>query len=100
MIRSGEKSLELRVAFPSFSRIAVGDTLVFSSGEDEELPVEVTGVRSYGSVEEVMQSEDLSKLAPGMQRNQMTRAANKIFRKEQVDQHGLLILEFKKKENT
>jgi len=96
LVRSGLKTLELRVAFPSFSRISFGDIVVFSSGRGEKISVKITSVRRYQTLEEILTSEDLTKLAPGMTVETARAAGRSLFKESDIKKHGLLILGFEK----
>jgi len=95
MIRSGEKTLELRIGFPNFAKINIGDNLAFCSGEGETINAEVTGIRRYSSLREVMENEDVSKIAPQIPKDRLQIEARKVFSKANVASHGLIIFEFK-----
>lgn len=97
-IVSGLKTLELRVAFHSFSDINVGDMIIFKSGKGEAIEVEITDVRKYTSLNEVMQTEDVSKLAPGMSDEQINKISKTIFSEADIKNYGLVLFEFKKVE--
>jgi ASC-1-like (ASCH) protein len=94
-VLSGSKTIELRVAFPSFSNINMGDVVIFKSGSGKSAKVEITIVRRYHNLSEVLQSEDISKIAPNMTRDQIQRLAPTIFSKADIEAHGLMAIEFK-----
>jgi ASC-1-like (ASCH) protein len=96
MIRAGTKTLELRVGFPTFREINVGDSITFSSGGGETVDVEIIGIRPYRSLEEVIQSEDASKIAPGMAPDVLLKEAKRFILAVDVAKRGLLVFEFRK----
>ena len=95
MIKSGIKTLELRVAFPHFRNVSNGDQIIFRSSNDE-VKVKVTDIRNYKSLADVMKSEDISKLAPGVPQGQIRHLAKRIFQEKDIEQYGLLLFEFEK----
>lgn len=96
MIRSGTKTLELRVAFPSFAKLKKDDTVAFSNSKDETVLVKITRIHLYSSIKEVKENENVSKLAPGMTDNQLEQSAQRIFDPTEIDQYGLMLIEFEK----
>jgi ASC-1-like (ASCH) protein len=95
MIKSGRKTLELRVAFSNFKSICIGDKITFKSRSDE-VSVRVTAIRSYKRLGDVMKSEDISKLAPGVPQNQIRHLVNRIFKESEIEKYGLLVFKFEK----
>jgi ASC-1-like (ASCH) protein len=95
MIKSGRKTLELRVAFPNFQSICIGDQITFKSSNDE-IKVRVTCIRNHKGLGDVMESEDVSKLAPGVPQNQIRHFINRIFKEPDIEKYGLLVFEFEK----
>lgn len=93
---SGSKTTELRVAFESFSRIKVGDKVVFKSGDGRSIRVEITDVTKYHDLDEVLRSADISKLVPNMSKEQIQKAAPTIFSEADVKKYGLVLFTFKK----
>lgn len=96
MIRAGRKTLELRVGFPTFKEIGVGEKIVFASGNRQTVGVKVKSLRQYSSLEAVLGSEDIDKLAPGMSPSDIKNAAARLFNPADVTRYGLLVLEFQK----
>ena len=96
LVESGLKTLELRVAFQSFLKISEGDRIIFKSGQGDSVEVEITGVRQYSNINEVLQSENISNLAPNMSDEQIQKISKMLFNESDIKKHGLLIFEFKK----
>lgn len=94
-VLSGSKTIELRVAFPSFTNINVGDVVIFKSGGDKTAKVEITSVRSYRDLQGVLLAEDVGKIAPHMTIDQIWKLAPTIFSKTDIEKHGLMAIEFK-----
>jgi ASC-1-like (ASCH) protein len=57
LIASGQKSVEVRVGYPSMRRIRVGDQIRFQSG-DEECLTRVVRVSEYPTFEAMLDRED------------------------------------------
>ncbi len=93
-VKSGLKTLEARVAFQSFLNISEGDHVIFKSGQGESVKVEITGVRQYNNLNEVLQAENISKLAPNMIDEQIQKIGQALFSKSDIEKYGLLIFEF------
>ena len=95
-VDSGLKTLELRVAFSSFFKISIGDKIRFKSGQGASVEVEITDIRQYSEFAEVLQSEDISKLAPNITDQQIQKISTSLFKESDVKQYGLILFEFKK----
>jgi ASC-1-like (ASCH) protein len=93
MIQSGRKVLELRVGFPDFQRLHENDEVVFRSNSHSS-HVRIVAKRTYTEFEDVLEKEDVSKLAPGLSLDTIHQLAKKLFKPEEVDKYGLLVLEF------
>ncbi len=94
MIASGEKTLELRVAFGSFRAISIDEKILFSSGSGEEVSTKVTDTRFYRNIADVSGGEDLNKLLPGISAEKAAELAKQFFSDDDIEKHGLVILEF------
>ncbi len=95
-VKSGLKTLEIRVAFQSFLNISEGDYVLFKSGRGEPVKVKITGVRQYNDLNEVLQTEDISKLAPNMADEQIQKIGQALFSESDIKKYGLLMFEFQK----
>jgi ASC-1-like (ASCH) protein len=97
-IKSGEKTVELRVLFPTLNlnNLEEGDAMIFNSPGHHSIEVEITRVAKYSSLNEVKDNEDLSKIAPGMTDTKITSAMKQIFKEEKIKQHGIVAIEFQK----
>ncbi len=96
MIQANTKTLEVRVGFPIFQNINVGDPITFSSGSGETVDVEITGIRNYRSLEELVGAEDTNKIAPGIPAGMLLAEARRFLKAADIAQHGLLVFEFKR----
>ena len=96
LILSGLKTAELRVAFGSFANIKAGDEIIFKSGGGKSVNVEITNIKEYQDLDEVLQSEDVSKIAPNMSAEQIQKIAPTIFSEADVTKYGLVLFEFVK----
>lgn len=94
-IRMGQKSIETRVAKPTYRLICEGDVLLFRSlATGEEVAKTVVGIRHYESIVALYCSEDMSKIMPGL--TPMTlKGVKEIYYSfggynEAIVRHGLL----------
>jgi ASC-1-like (ASCH) protein len=94
-IESGEKTLELRIGFGSFSKINEGDILKFKTSR-KSIKVKVNAVREYKTLEGVMGKEDINKIVPGISKEGFIDGSKKFFKQSDIDLKGLVVLEFEK----
>lgn len=95
-ILSDLKTLELRIAFPSFTKINKGDDIIFKSGDDRSIKVTITEIRKYDNLDDVLEHEDLTKLAPNMTKEKIIKTASNLFSESDIIKNGLILFEFKK----
>ncbi|MET8828991.1 ASCH domain-containing protein [Streptomyces sp. NPDC004610] len=57
LIAAGSKTIEIRVGYPKIRRLAVGDSLRFTSGDDT-LTTRITALNEYTSFEAMLDAED------------------------------------------
>lgn len=93
-IDSGLKTLELRTAWDSWLRIKTGDYINFHAhGTEKRVKVKVLQIRKYHSIEDILEHEDINKIAPGMDPETAKQKAVELFRERDKT---LLILEIEK----
>ncbi len=67
LIKSGQKTVEGRIATEKFHHIQIGDSLVFINNQTEEqLTCQITGFSHYRTFQEMLVSEGLSNCLPGI----------------------------------
>ncbi len=95
-IESGQKTCELRLAYDSFLRIKPGQILEFKAANKKSLRARVVGSRKYKTFESMLEKEDLSKIAPGISKDQAVLDCQRLFDKKYATELGLVVIEFKK----
>lgn len=93
LIKSGEKSLEIRVGYNSIKRIRPGDTLELLS-RTQTLVCDVQDVRIYQDFTQFVEHEDTSRALPGMSADEAHAQLRRIYppHKERL---GIYVLELK-----
>jgi len=98
-IESGEKTLEVRVGYASFKNISPGQILEFRSSTSlNSVLVKAVDLRRYPTLELLMEKEDTRRIMPGATKTQMIGASHALFKPEDVPEHGLVVIEFKKQD--
>lgn len=93
-IQMGQKTAELRVAFPSFVSIVPGDRVTFRDGGGESVSVNITHVRRYADLAQVLAEEDMTRIAPGVPSDELQKLAQSLFSREDIERYGLILFEF------
>jgi ASC-1-like (ASCH) protein len=93
LIKSGVKTVEVRVAYSSMASIAVGTIIRFN--DDPTCERRVTRVARYKSFAEMMQREDPKKINPKQSAEQQLINIRKIFPPDK-EQMGVLAFELEK----
>ncbi|MET9296585.1 ASCH domain-containing protein [Streptomyces sp. NPDC003077] len=79
LIKSGAKTIEVRVGYPKIRRIAVGDTLWFRCG-DVSVATRITGKVEYPDFESLLDNEDNFAIAgETMHRDELLAACRNIY---------------------
>ena len=95
-IMSGQKTTDLRVATNSLTTLKPGYIVEFRTmGVKEKILVRVKAIRKYKTVEEVLSHEDLKKLFPGAQPDEINKNTSGI-RAEDIKRHGGVVIDFEK----
>lgn len=98
-IRSGWKTLEIKVVSPKIKTIRSGDMLEFVSGRGgTKVKVKVKEIRCYSKIEEVLAKEDVGKILPSVPSQRVARDLKDLFRSHAASSNGLAIIEFEKLE--
>lgn len=95
-VESGRKTLELRIAFSSFSNIKTGDTIEFRKGDNRGIKVKVKDVRNYSNLESVLDKEEVNKIAPGFSKEQALSQSEKLLKQSDIENHGLIVIDFER----
>lgn len=98
MIKSEEKTVEIRLSDKKRQRIMVGDKIVFSrlSGNTDSISVTVIDLHHYKCFKELFSSELFSKTGCGdMSVDEATQSMYKYYSTEQEKTFGVLGIEIK-----
>jgi ASC-1-like (ASCH) protein len=93
MIKYGRKTMEVRIAYPDLDGISAGDHIRFRSSRDEVI-VRVKAVRRRRSISEIIEKENISKIAPQVPQIHLRQLARQLFSESHIEKHGLLAIEF------
>jgi ASC-1-like (ASCH) protein len=78
LIRSGKKTLEVRVAYDWIQQILPGERILFQSRDQSQVIV-VSDVRRYASFEDMIKVEDPQRIAPGVAAAEVLPLLRKIY---------------------
>jgi ASC-1-like (ASCH) protein len=78
LIAAGRKTIEVRVAYPSNKRLAVGQLLKFTC-RGEECLTRITTIACYQSFEEMFDHEDISSVNPTASREEQLASIRLIY---------------------
>ncbi|UQI45945.1 ASCH domain-containing protein [Streptomyces sp. HU2014] len=79
LIAAGAKTIEVRVGYPKIRKIAAGDLLRISCGDDT-LTARVTKVAEYDSFKAMLDAEDAAAIGgPDMTHDQLVAAIRDIY---------------------
>ncbi|MFF4531399.1 ASCH domain-containing protein [Streptomyces sp. NPDC001407] len=79
LVASGGKTIEVRVGYPKIRKIAVGDILRFTCGDDS-LTTRVDAVKEYGSFAAMLDAEDTAAIGgPDMSHDELVTAIRNIY---------------------
>ncbi len=87
-ILAGDKTIEVRVAYPNITRLQPGDVVCLN----DRHPATIRRVAHYRSFEELLQSEDAAKIAPHMDGHELLSASRTIYPPEK-EALGLVALQ-------
>lgn len=94
MIKSGQKTLECRIKYPSLTKIKVGETANFF-WENQSLKVRIKNIRYYKALKEMLSNEEVDRLVPGMSYQNALREYESIYPEWKVAKfNGLIVFEF------
>lgn len=78
LIKSGEKTLEIRVAYDRIKEINIGEVVEFCSESGTEM-VRIIGIRNYTSFDELLSKEDPYKIIPGLSSREVESTLREIY---------------------
>ncbi|PIU75390.1 MAG: hypothetical protein COS76_01015 [Candidatus Portnoybacteria bacterium CG06_land_8_20_14_3_00_39_12] len=95
LIKSGKKTLEGRIGYPSMSRIKKGDDVLLQTGGDE-VKIKIIDVRKYESFREALEKEEIAQLLPDIKSENALELYERIYPQWKVEQYGgVLIFELR-----
>lgn len=95
LIKSGVKTLEIRVGYDHIKKVRPGDTLrLFSGADPTPFKVNVAAVRTYRDFADLLANEDVGRALPGLSTIEALKQLRRIYpkRKEEL---GVLVFELK-----
>jgi ASC-1-like (ASCH) protein len=92
MIMSGEKTLEIRVAYDHIKAIEPGSLIRLTSDSSRHTFCSVADVRRYPSLEAMVRQENVEKALPGVGAGQVLDQLRKIYPPEK-ERLGIIVLE-------
>jgi ASC-1-like (ASCH) protein/ribosomal protein S18 acetylase RimI-like enzyme len=78
LIRKGEKTLEVRVAYDSIKTIQAGERIRLRSRTQEQV-ILVKDVRQYRTFEEMLSVEEASRITPGLTKGELLNLLKEIY---------------------
>jgi ASC-1-like (ASCH) protein/GNAT superfamily N-acetyltransferase len=91
MIKSGEKTLEIRVAYDHIKRIKRGDQIKLVSGNDQVVCC-VRDVRRYPGFDQMLKHEDAKQALPGLRPSEALQTLRGIYPPDK-EQLGVVVLD-------
>jgi ASC-1-like (ASCH) protein len=91
LIRSGKKTLEVRVGYPNIRTIQPGERIRLAS-RTESLIIRVKDVRVYTSLDEMLSAEKVQDIAPGQSDTQISKLLRDIY-PPHLEKKGVYVLE-------
>jgi len=91
-IKSGEKRIEVRIAYPRFRGIKPGDRIVFNGS----IPAVVTEVKRYETFRQVLREEPMEKIfpdRPGFER--AVKRFHDIYSRWKENRYGVVAIKFR-----
>lgn len=92
-IRDGSKTLEVRTSQRFFSDVEVGDIIIFSHCTCTT-SCKVNGIRTYRDFEEMLGTEDPSKIMPGWTSKQVLEGLRDLYSRS-FEALGVVVFEIK-----
>lgn len=90
-IRSGRKTIEVRVGYSSIKTIQPGETIRFLSHQDSQI-IRVNEVRRYITFEEMLESEESQRIVPGSGKAAVLELLREIYPQDR-ERLGVIVLD-------
>jgi ASC-1-like (ASCH) protein len=91
LIKNGQKTLEVRVGYPSIRAIQPGERVKLASNT-ETVVIRVKHVRKYPTLDIMLNEEDPNRIVPGLTKAQVSRRLKKIYPRH-LENLGVFVLE-------
>ncbi|MCO6040830.1 ASCH domain-containing protein [Thermococcus alcaliphilus] len=92
MIKSGEKRIEVRVAYPQLKGIKPKDKILFNN----EVPAEVISVKKYETFRQVLREEPIEKIFPDKPSfEQAVKRFHNMYPKWKENRYGVIAIKFR-----
>jgi ASC-1-like (ASCH) protein/ribosomal protein S18 acetylase RimI-like enzyme len=93
MIKTGQKRLEIRVAYDHIKKIRSGDLIRLVSNSDSDQAVRrVREVRRYAGLAQMLQHEDIEQVLPGLKPQEALQRLREIYPPEK-ERRGVVVLD-------
>ena len=89
-LKSGKKTLEIRVGYPQIKKAQKGDIITFENYGFNEF--DIKDVRIYQTIAEMLDTEGVEKVLPGLTRGAALHTLQKIYPKDR-EKLGVYVLE-------
>jgi ASC-1-like (ASCH) protein len=91
-IKSGEKRIEVRVAYPQLRGIKPGDKLIFN----DSVPAVVTEVKRYETFRQALREEPIKKIFPDEPSfERAVKRFHNLYPKWKENRYGVIAIKFK-----
>jgi ASC-1-like (ASCH) protein len=91
-IKSGEKRIEVRVAYPQLRGIKPGDKLIFN----DSVPAVVTEVKRYETFRQALREESIKKIFPDEPSfERAVKRFHNLYPKWKENRYGVIAIKFK-----
>lgn len=93
MIKSGQKKLEIRVAYDHIKKIRSGDLIrLVSNSNSDQVVRRVREVRRYAGLAQMLQHEDIEQVLPGLKPQEALERLREIYPREK-ERRGVVVLD-------
>lgn len=78
LIQERKKTLEVRVGYDSIKKIQAGEQILLGT-HDQEMVIRVNAVRIYKTFADMLEHEDVNRIAPGMSKAELLKLLRKFY---------------------